>query len=303
MGTKYCAPTNMNKVAIGLDVGGTNIRAGAVNENAELIGEIVSDISPSDKSKDDIISAILSLINKIQISAVNDGFKVNACCMGIPDPFDYEKGISWMKHKFPSLYGVNLKQIFEEKLGIPVYFVGDAQAFGLGVSWLEHRDIKRLLVITLGTGLGAGFVVDGRLGKAEDSIPPNGQIWNLKYKEGILEDYISKTAIMKSYTERSGKSEEVKNIAELARKGDAQAIETFADLAKNVGEGLSETIKDFKPEMIVFGGKIGANAFDLFGKRAEEVFKEKSGMSVPFVPTKNEFLAIYGAAYYAMKTS
>lgn len=128
---------------------------------------------------------------------------------------------------------------------MPVYFLGDAQAFGLGVYCVEHPDRRRILSITLGTGLGAGFIVKGRIGTEGENIPPNGQIWPLSFKDGILEDRISKRAIEKSYFERKREQAEVKDIAEYARSNDSSALESFSELAENIGEGLAGTIANF----------------------------------------------------------
>lgn len=286
--------------ALGLDVGGTNIRAGIVSSEAKLIDHIQSSESPSQEFSDAIISSFLELATQVITQSKNQGINTTTCGIGMPGPFDYEKGISHMEHKFQAIKGINLKEIFEKELGIPVFFLNDASAFGLGVSWVEHPDKKKLLAITVGTGLGSSFIVDGHTGTREDHITQNGEIWNFPYKKGILEDYISKRAIEQSYKELTDTNEEVKTIADKARQGDTAALETFEKLAQELGEGLALSVTKFHPEIVVVGGKIGAHAFDLFGRRAQEVYTQRAGYAAKFVPTTNEYLAIFGAAYFGL---
>lgn len=89
--------------SLGLDIGGTNIRAGVVAENANLVGEIQSSESPSQKSSEQIISNFMELATNTVKKAEDEGYIVNKCGVGIPDPFDYENGISLMKHKFQAI--------------------------------------------------------------------------------------------------------------------------------------------------------------------------------------------------------
>jgi glucokinase len=289
-----------DRVSLGLDVGGTNVRAGVVSGHAKLIGKLQSGVSPSQETADKVVSTFVDLASRAINTAKNEGYVVNTCGVGIPGPFDYDTGISHMEHKFQSIYRQNLKVRLEQALGIPTSFLNDASAFGLGVSWVEYPNKKRILALTVGTGLGSSFIVDGHLGNQVDSITQNGEIWNFPYKEGILEDYISKGAISGHYKKITGSQEEVELIAKRAREKDTAAVESFSIFAKDLGEGLASSVSSFHPNIVVLGGKIGVYAFDLFGKKAERTFAKVSGYKVTFVPAANEFLAIYGAAYHAL---
>lgn len=220
---------------------------------------------------------------------------IRAYGIGMPGPFDYASGVSQMRHKFSSLFGINLKAAFEKQLQKPVFFINDAAAFGLGVVWKEYPREKRLLAVTLGTGLGSSFLIDGKFASSVKGVPQNGEIWNAPYQEGILEDKISKRALEQGYLRGSGRSISVKEIAEKAREGDQAAKEVFEKFAFHLGDGLASAIADFHPARIVFGGKI-SRAFDLFGETAEKVFIKKAGYNVTFTKAKHDNLAIYGAA-------
>lgn len=288
---------NKNYIIVSLDVGGTNIKGGAVNQDAELLGRIHEIPSPSTDDAATIINKFITLLEEIKNNVANTD-SIKAYGIGMPGPFDYINGISQMKHKFSSLFGINLKEAFEKQLQKPVFFINDAAAFGLGVVWKEYPKEKRLLAITLGTGLGSGFLINGKIVSSVKGITENGEIWNLPYQEGILEDKISKHAIEQDYLRRSGSSISIKEIAEKARKGDQAAKEVFEQFTFHLGSGLASTIADFQPTRIVFGGKI-SQAFDLFGEKAEKVFIEKAGYKVYFTKSKEDNLAIYGGARHA----
>lgn len=287
---------NKNFVIVSLDVGGTSIKGAAVSQDAQLIGQVHEIPSPSQDDSDTIINKFITLMKDIQDTAA--GYETRGYAIGMPGPFDYTNGISQMRHKFSSLFGINLKAVLEEKLQKPVFFINDAAAFGLGVVWKEYPQEKRLLAVTLGTGLGSSFLINGKFASSVSGVPQNGEIWNVQYKEGILEDKISKRALEQDYLRRSGRSISVKEIAEKTREGDQAAKEVFEQFAFHLGDGLASTIADFHPARIVFGGKI-SRAFDLFGDTAEKVFIKKAGLATIFTRSKEDNLAIYGAARYA----
>lgn len=288
---------NKNSIIISLDVGGTSIKGGAVNQDAEMLGRIHEIPSPSEDDASIIISKFIKLLEDIK-NTVENVDSIKAYSIGMPGPFDYISGISRMKHKFSSLLGVNLKTSFEKQLQKPVFFINDAAAFGLGVVWKEYPQEKRLLAITLGTGLGSSFLIDGKIASSVKGVPENGEIWNVSYLDGILEDKISKRAIEQEYSRRGGKNISVKEIADKAREGDQPAKETFQQFAAHLGDGLASAIADFHPTRIVFGGKISLS-YDLFGQTAEKVFIKKAGYTTAFTKSKVDNLAIYGVSRYA----
>ena len=289
---------NNNFVIVSLDVGGTSIKGAGVNRDAQLIGNVLEIPSPSNDDADTIIGKFATLLQNIKDTAADAGFETLAYGIGMPGPFDYANGVSQMKHKFSSLFGINLKTRLEELLQKPVFFINDAAAFGLGVVWKEYPLEKHLLAVTLGTGLGSSFLIDGKITTSVKGVTESGEIWNIHYQEGILEDKISKRAIEQAYLRSSGRNISVKEIADKAREGDQAAKEVFEQFAVNLGDGLASTVADFHPTRIVFGGKI-SRAFDLFGESAEKVFTKKAGFTTTFTQSKQDNLAIYGAARHA----
>jgi len=125
------------------------------------------------------------------------------------------------QRKYGALHGQNVPEEMERRCGLKTIIVNDANAFAIGVG--EDYNEGRIGVVTLGTGLGSGFLIDGELYESGPGVHPSGDIWNLPYKtnpvtgKDWLEEFISKRAIMSNYTSMSGQILSVKEIADLAR--------------------------------------------------------------------------------------
>ena len=128
--------------------------------------------------------------------------------------------------------------------------------------------VCRVVGITLGTGVGSAFAVDGHLVREGTGVPPGGEIWNVPYQGGIVEDQISTRAIQKSYRERTGKDREVAAIAASAAQ-DPVAAEVFVEFGRNLGLALKTVLSSFGPRIIVLGGGISRSA-QLFLPAAQE---------------------------------
>jgi glucokinase len=193
-----------------------------------------------------------------------------------------------MRHKFQALYGMDLRSLLSREFGLPAFFVNDADAFAVGAWWGEHRETTRLVGVTLGTGIGSGFVAQGRLVGEAPGVPESAEVYDTPYKGGILEDAVSARAIERSFASGSDQSSEidVAGIAARARAGDECASRVFAQFGRDLGEGLAPAISAFQPDTVALGGGI-SRAFDLFGRQAESAYERAAGTRVPFSPVKD----------------
>ena len=149
--------------------------------------------------------------------------------LAMPGPFDYENGISQMRHKLTSLFGIDLKAALAQRFGwqpAQFRFVNDAGAFLLGeVGAGAGKGYARAIGITLGTGIGCAFAVDGRIAipsnqpNGDPTVPPGGEIWNLPYNGATVEDFVSTRFLRGHYQALTGLEAEVAAIADAA-KGD-----------------------------------------------------------------------------------
>lgn len=210
--------------------------------------------------------SFFQLLHSLGAEAFDGTAEVAGAQLAVPSPFEFETGISRMKHKLPCLYGVDLRGGLATRFGWQpdqVQFLRDAAAFLLGeIAAGAARGASRAVGITLGTGIGSGFAVSGRVVTQGFGIPPGGEVWNLPFEGETVEDFLSARAIQHEYERRTGMSREVADLA-AAAADDAVARETFTVFGKHLGQALRATLSDFAPDVVVLGGGI-SHAAPLF---------------------------------------
>jgi glucokinase len=221
--------------------------------------------------------------------------------IAMPNPFDYVRGISYMRHKFEYLYGIELRSKLAQVLGCApekIGFLNDAAAFLMGeVHQGAGRGVNRVVGITLGTGVGSAFASGREIVTEGDGVPTGGEIWNLSYKDGIVEKFVSTLAIQEHYKLRTGISEEVQDIANQSETNQ-EARQTFGQFGQELGKVLCATCVGFKPERIILGGGISRSAA-LFLPSAESELA-RHGLKV-CVSQLGERAALVGAAVHWIK--
>jgi glucokinase len=241
------------------DVGGSHISAAVCHLEEYRLGKVMR----ADLPKEETSAAFVEVLHSLGVKAA-DGRTVEGAELAMPGPFDYDQGISWMKHKMPYLYGVNVSEALATQFGwkaSQVRFLNDAAAYLLGeVGAGAAKGVKRVVCFTLGTGVGSGFAVDGRVVTEGQGVPPGGEIWNTPYEGGIVEDQISTRALQKNYKERNGKEREVASIAHYATGGEPEATAVFAEFGKTLGIAIKRLLNDFAPDVVVLGGGISRSA-------------------------------------------
>lgn len=290
----------MTRAVVALDVGGTTVDAACISINGDLVGKLTEGRSPANGSREEILSNLAQAITAAHQQAGDHD--VVACGIAMPGPFDYEAGVSHMVHKFQAIHGVVLGKLLEEKAGLPVYFINDASAFGLGASWRQLPGTKRFVALTIGTGLGGSFIENGVNVEEDDRVPLGGEVWDLPYKDGILEDCVSARGIVALYDNKEPtKQYTSKEVADLALDGDRQAIEAYHAMGAALGHGLAETFAHFAPEKIVIGGKVG-QSLELYKESFSQALAD-AGVPVPeILQALPGNLAIWGAAKHAFAT-
>jgi len=289
------------RFAIGMDIGGTHITAALIDINEmKIIEGSISKVSfdsnlPVKTVMDYWEKAIRPLYEKSQSE------KLSGIALAIPGPFDYEKGTFWIKdqNKYDNFYGLNIKDLLRERFDFDHNFQivseNDATSFGKGEVYKNTQNLtKKIMAITLGTGLGGCFIENGKIINIGKNVPENGEIWNLPYKNGIAEDAVSQRGLLSNYKDLSGNNiDNGLELYNLAKDGDKKAIEAFRKFGEDLAEVVLPCLKNFSAEMLVIGGKL-ATAEDLF----LNVFKEKvknTGIELEIVlSTDNETSALLG---------
>jgi len=189
--------------------------------------------------------------------------------VAMPDPFDYPHGIGRFHDvgKYEALDGVDVRTPLAVSLPEPasLRFVNDADAFTLGEahSGAGHA-YRRCVGLTLGTGVGSGWVVDGVPLAAGPGVPKDGRAHHLQVDGRPLEDVMSRRAIRRAYAQASGDQDaDVREIAERARSGDPTATAVLSNALSKLGEALGPGLREFGVEIVVVGGSM-AGSWDLF---------------------------------------
>lgn len=259
-------------LTVGVDLGGTNTRAGAVTVAGEIVGRARCATRP-DLGADGVVQGIVDCI----LGAVRDGgaapSNVNAVGVGAPGPLDPFEGVLISPENLPCMHGVRLKDRLEAALGLPVAVDNDANLAAYGEQWLgAGRGVGHFLCVTLGTGVGGGWVADGRLmrgfnGNAAEvghmSVDMNGPRC-LCGNYGCLELYASATAMVHRTRERLEKARPetslkpdgltTQAIYEAAEAGDGFAQAMFEETGTFLGAGLVNMVAAMNVEVIALAG-------------------------------------------------
>jgi glucokinase len=299
------------KYAIALDVGGTSIKSAIVAENGTVVAESVRQTPVNSKgSYNEIISTFIEPLAFSFDYAEKNGLSIVGIGLGIPGPFDFVKGVSLIQgvDKYEAIFGVNLRETFRERLHLPgkfpIYFEMDAWTFVRGEAWLgAGKGFHRIIGITLGTGMGSGFIVGEEIVTDGPGVPPIGWIGGLPFGNGILDDRISRRGIIQRYLEMCHPAEnkiDVKDIAERAQAGDPCAIHTFQETGKIIGEKTSPLAQAFGAECVIIGGQISKSC-QLFMPAIEEQFAANQ-VTARLVPAADiAHSAILGASRFLFR--
>ena len=274
------------------DVGGSHITTALVNiSQQQLIKEtlIRESVNPHGTPKE-IIDNWCSSISKTLRGYEG---KVEHFGIAMPGPFDYDQGISKIRGaaKFDSLFGLNVKEMLAQSLGVAPFkirMMNDAGCFLQGEVYAgSATGFNHVIGLTLGTGLGTACYHQG--------IGEDANLWCMPFKESIAEDYISTRWFVKRYLELSGLP--IKDVKALA---DIYETDKFAQLIfKEFGQNLALFLKEFiqkdNPEVVIIGGNI-ANAYHLFSNEIISYFEQQNIQTSIYLSKLNEVAALLGAA-------
>jgi glucokinase len=291
------------KLAIGADIGGSHITCAAV----DLITHKVLRETVTEKPVDN--KAPASGIIKVWSDALSNVIKslpkhsVKGIGFGMPGPFDYVKGISYIKGvaKYEHLYGCHVKNAITDALGFsdgfPVRFMNDVSSFAVGEALVgKASKTSRSMSVTLGTGFGSAFIADRIPIVDGEEVPKLGCVYHLPYGEGIADDYFSTRWFLGSYKKHTGK--ELSGVKEMAgiAESDPVIMELFTEFGTNLGKFLAPWLKKFRAEIVVVGGNI-SHAYDLFGSIFESSLKAEGCTCRVELSELKEDAALIGSAF------
>jgi glucokinase len=277
-----------------VDLGGTNLRAANIDRDGR-IHERVRSATPGSGTAEDVVAAIAAAVRECESACSKRGGHVCGVSVVVPGSVHLETGVVINAPNIPSLPGYELAPALERALGQPVLLENDANAAALGEMWQgAARGCRTIICLTLGTGVGGGIILDGKLWRGADgtagelghtSVEPFGGVQCKCGNTGCLEVYASATAIVRMTREALAQhpSSLLHSIAandltsekifSAATAGDELALEVFRRVGVYLGIAMANLVNIFNPAMIVIGGGVSA-AWELFAERGRaEVIK------------------------------
>lgn len=269
---------------IGVDVGGTKIAIGKVvgNQIIESHKVEISSQGTVKETTDEIITAIEHFYDD----------SVAGIGVGVPSLVDLKTGTVYNVQNIPSWKEVELKQILEGHFKKSVYINNDANCFALGIKYSQSQlDYKNMVCITLGTGLGAGVIIDGKLYAGIHCGA--GEIGSIPYLAHTIEHYCSGEFFIEEHGVSGHETHDK------ALNGDFMALQLFNQFGYNLGDAIKTVLFAYDPEVIFLGGSV-ARSFPFFKdamwKNINTFLYEHAVSQLKIETVDDSELAVLGAA-------
>ena len=274
------------------DLGGTHLRAATVDHKGKIQFRFKQN-TPQAKDASAIVDAIVAAVRESE--QVEGAQEISAVSLVVPGTVKVEEGAVVKAPNLPCLDGFQLAAALTEQLGLPAILENDANAAAVGEMWQGAAvGCKTIICVTLGTGVGGGIILDGKLWRGVDGaaaeighmcVDPFGGVACTCGSRGCLEVFASATAIVRMTREASPRYPEsilqhakeltAKTIYAAGQQGDELAFEIFRRMGVYLGIGLANLINILNPEMIVIGGGV-VNGWDLFAKHMHQQVEERA---------------------------
>ncbi len=271
--------------SIGADIGGTKMNFAVVGEDGSLEDKFRIP-TPAYVSRDEF----MDILEK-NIEFLSGKYDVCGIGVGVPGLQDVEKGVAILAGNCPALHDTPVADILGEKFGIPAYIDNDVRVATLGEYWFgAGKGARTMICITLGTGIGSGIILQGKLWRGSSYAA--GEIGHIRLKEdwltstldmdGTLEAISSGPAIATAYKKLvNGEKMEgtvdttlkASDVADAARAGDKTAIKVFEEAGRYIGMGMAACVNIINPELVVIGGGL-ADAGDFLLRPAYETYRK-----------------------------
>lgn len=262
---------------IGVDIGGTNLRGALVSAGGEILQRFRM-LSVIHEGREPFLSRLQLGLEGLMATAASLGLSVGGVGVGVPGLID-RQGVVHSSVNMPALEGLGLREQLESQLKLPVRCANDANLIALGEAhYGVGLGLDSMLVVTIGTGLGSGLLLNRRLWEGSNgfaaefghvTVEPEGFSCPCGNR-GCLEQYVSATALR-----RLSGGLEAAELAQLARDGDHDAQQLFRQLGRHLGIAVAGLLNVLNLDGIVIGGGVSAS-FDLFQVPLEDELRQRT---------------------------
>ncbi len=311
---------------LAIDIGGTKIIAAIISGEGQVIAREYC-LTLAGEGPQPVIERIFSAADRLLGQKGRDSSQLGSIGIAAAGAIDFERGVVTLSPNLPGWCDVPLRDIIEEKYRVNTRLINDASAAALGeLRFGAGKGVNNLILLTLGTGIGGGIIIDGGLycgasGSAGEighiTIDVNGPRCRCG-NTGCWEMFASGTAVAREAMRRIGQGEQsaiteiagsqIENITAekvevAARRGDSLAREVILQAATYLGVGMVNLVNIFNPEMIIVGGGMSKMG-DLLLEPARQIVKERAFPlaveAVRIVPAQlGDDAGVLGAAVFA----
>ncbi|HMO15614.1 MAG TPA: ROK family protein [Pirellulaceae bacterium] len=299
----------------GIDVGGTNIKVGLASEAGEIISHTRFKTEQSQGPQRALQKAVDIIHESLSLAGLS-GSNLLAAGIGTPGPLDLHTGRILNPSNLPAWHNFDVQKYLQDKIQCPVTFANDANAAAMGEYWIgSGQQYSSMVLLTLGTGVGGGIVIDNKLVEGAHSLGgecghvcieygPEARICGCGVR-GHLEAYASATAVVQRYCERMAiprddQRPSARKIAEAAASGEPVAQQLVLETSEFLARGIAIIGHVIDPQAIVLGGAMDfGGATSKLGQEFLETTK-KFVKQMTFAPIGQnvtiEFARLGGAA-------
>lgn len=276
------------------DLGGTHLRAATVDRNGKIHHRLKQP-TPQAELPAEIVRALVDAAHECEIESGTTGGKISALSVAVPGTVDFEAGVVVKAPNVPCLDGFRLGAALQGELKWPALIENDANAAAVGEMWQgAGRGYRHLVCVTLGTGVGGGIILDGKLWRGVDGsaaeighigVDPFAGVPCTCGSRGCLEVYASATAIVRMTREarprypdsilHTSEGLTSEKIYQAGLAGDELALEVLRRMGVYLGIGLASLVNLLNPEIIVIGGGV-SYGWDLFAKHMHQQVIERA---------------------------
>ncbi|KIL38246.1 hypothetical protein SD70_27575 [Gordoniibacillus kamchatkensis] len=303
----------MSPCAIGIDIGGTNIKAGLVGSDGTMLRhEAVATNAASGRSS--LLQKLIRLLDAYVSESVNSGRQVLGIGIGTAGYVNRQGVVAEATGNLPGWTGIDLAAELAGHFDVPVAVDNDVKAMAAGELWLgAGRSLNDFLCVTLGTGVGGSLIIGKSVYHGRDGfaggfghhvIVGNGLPCTCGLR-GCWEQYASVKALLRIAAQAGIGTDEAemspKRVFELARAGDEKVIEVIEAYAEYVALGLANLIHILNPPAIIVGGAITEQGDFLFDRIRRHIAKLTLRAyvtpEIPIVPAElGDMAGVFGAA-------
>ncbi len=265
----------MKKYIVGIDVGGTNVKLGLVNAAGHIVARRHLPTKTYSRNKTKLIDAIINAVDELLVDMKLTRKNVEGVGIGLPGLIDPIQGIVRYLPNIPGWRNVPLQKIMQDRLGVPVFLENDVNMITLA-EWKygAGQGQDNFMCITLGTGVGGGLILNGSIYRGEGFVA--GEIGHMPLEDRTLEMFVGNAHLQ----ERAGRIFKNKNIRledvfDLAKVGNARAIEFWDEAGTYIGTTLAGVINLLNLRMIVIGGGVSAN-FRFLAPAIKKTIKQRA---------------------------